>query len=161
MASLVLEFTAFNVLHIDIERRARHNIKSNNGFSNWEVLNLRHTRSWEVVHGHIDRCLKVWQVKPEQTILPTLLPWMDRGFEDLTYIRTASEEGILLWINLTTAGIVPQMKRNFLVSLLTSLLTAKHGNSAAVVIHANRATEAKSLRAHFLCVFQRISAFAA
>lgn len=64
--------------------------------------------------------------------------------DELTYVRSPQEEGIVLWINLTTAGILSAMKKNFLISLLTGILTTTHGHSLAVVIHSNRATDAKT-----------------
>ena len=71
----------------------------------------RHKKSWEVVHAYVERCLKVWAVKPEQTVLPTILPWLDKTLEDMTFMRTTLEEGIIIWVNLTTCGVVPSMKK--------------------------------------------------
>ena len=64
--------------------------------------------------------------------------------EEFTYLRSSQEEGVIALVNLPTAGILPTMKKNFLVSLITGLLTSLAGISIAVVIHSNRATESKS-----------------
>ena len=104
---------------------------------------FRHKQSWEIINSYVQRCLKVWSVKPEQTILPSILPWIEECFEEMTYVRTVTEEGIILWVNLPTAGILSSMKKHFLISLVTGLLTATAGNSIAVLIHSTRATEAK------------------
>ena len=71
----------------------------------------RHKKSWEVVNAYVERCLKVWVVKPEQTVLPTILPWLDKTLEDMTFMRSTLEEGIIIWVNLTTCGVVPSMKK--------------------------------------------------
>lgn len=113
---------------------------------------LRHKQSWEVVNAYVQRCLKVWTIKPEQTLLPTVLPWIEQCFEELTYVRSCQEEGVVVWINLTTAGILSAMKKNFLISLVTGFLTTTAGNSIAVIVHANRATDTKSgSEPHAIC----------
>lgn len=111
----------------------------------WCVVTwLRHKQSWEVVNAYVQRFLKVWGVKPEQTVLPTILPWIDGCFEDMTYARAIQEEGVVVWVNLTTAGILSAMKKAFIASFITGLLTSMAGNSIALVIHANRASDAKT-----------------
>ena len=104
----------------------------------------RHKQSWEVVNAYVQRFLKVWAVKPEQTVLPTILPWIDECFDELSSVRPATEEGVVVWVNLTTAGILPLMKKNFLISLVTGILTTLVGNSVAVIVHSNRATDSKT-----------------
>lgn len=113
-------------------------------FTHVSTHQLRHKQSWEIVNSYVQRCLKVWSVKPEQSILPSILPWVEQCFEELTYVRTLSEEGIILWINLPTAGILSLMKKNFLISLVTGMLTATAGNSIAVLIHSTRAADTKT-----------------
>ena len=103
----------------------------------------RHKKSWEVVHDYIERCLKVWAVKPEQTVLQTILPWLDKSLEDMTFMRTTLEEGIIVWVNLTTCGVVPSMQKNFITSFVTGVLSAM-SNSLCVLLHTNRAAEAKT-----------------
>lgn len=104
----------------------------------------RHKLAWEVVNAYVERFLKVWEVKPEQSVLPSVLPWVGDCMEEFTYLRSSQEEGVIALVNLPTAGILPTMKKNFLVSLITGLLTSLAGISIAVVIHSNRATESKS-----------------
>ena len=108
------------------------------------VILLRHKQSWEVVNAFVDNNMKVWLVKPEQTVLPTVLPWVEGSLENMTFLRSVYEEGCVLWVNMTTARVMPLMKKNYIVSLVTGLLTAMPGNSVAIIIHANRASESKA-----------------
>ena len=103
----------------------------------------RHKKSWEVVNAYVERCLKVGVVKPEQTVLPTILPWLDKTLEDMTFMRSTLEEGIIIWVNLTTCGVVPSMKKNFITSFVTGVLSAMN-NSLCVLLHTNREAEAKA-----------------
>lgn len=103
----------------------------------------RHERSWEAVHAWINHNLKVWSSKPEQSPLPTLLPWLEERFEDMTYLRVTNEEGYILFCNLTTMGVVSSLKQSYILGLITSFLTARPVNAIAVVLHANRAAEAR------------------
>ena len=100
----------------------------------------RHKQSWEAVNGYIETKMKVWQVKAEESILPTLMPWLNAGFEDATYLRQPSEEATMLILNLPTCGIVPSMKVRYVVQLVTGLLTQLPSNGVAILVHANRAT---------------------
>ncbi len=85
----------------------------------------------------------MWTIKAEQTLLPTLLPWLEDAFESQGFIREQSEEGVLLWLSLPTCGVVSASKSTFFLNLITGLLTAKSTNSAAVVLSANRAMKDK------------------
>lgn len=95
------------------------------------------------MHTYVDENLKVWTTKPESTPLPTLLPWIEERFEDQTYLRDPTEEGLILYFNLTSMGVVSALKLSYVHSLCTSLLAARPGNSVAVIIHANRASEGR------------------
>lgn len=107
---------------------------------------LRHTRSWEIVHSWVDHNLKVWSLKAETSPLPTLLPWIEERFEDQTFLRTASEEGHVLYFNLPSMGVISAAKLNYVHALCTSFLAARPTNSVAVIIHANRASEGRKSR---------------
>lgn len=72
------------------------------------------------------------------------MPWLSECMEEMTFVRTPQEEGTVLWVNMVTAGVVPLMKKNFLVSLVTGLLTSCPTNACCVLIHTNRASESKS-----------------
>jgi len=91
----------------------------------------------------VDSNLKVWSVKPSQPILPTILPWVESALEQMTFLRNDSEEGLVLWINLPTVGVVSALKRDFFIQAITGLLVAKPHNSICVVLQANRAAETK------------------
>ena len=59
--------------------------------------------------------MKVWHVRPEQAIIPTLLPWISESMEESTYLRCPEDEGTVLLVNLPTCGVVPSMKRNYFI----------------------------------------------
>lgn len=108
-----------------------------------EALSLRHAKSWEAVTEFVQQNFQVWSIRLEQSILPTLLPWLDAQMERLTYNRVHGEECYVLYVCLPTMGVVPVGKLSFVVQLITSFLAARPQNSIAVVIHANRASEGK------------------
>ncbi len=61
-------------------------------------------------------------------------------------MRTDQEEATLLWVNLPTVGVVTSLKKDYILQLVTGLLTAKPANSICVVLQANRAAESKKRR---------------
>jgi len=72
-------------------------------------------------------------------MLPTLLPWIDQQMDDMTYTRETNEEAHVLYVCLPTCGVVPAKKTNYFLTLVTSFLSARPGNSIAIIVHANRA----------------------
>ena len=108
------------------------------------LYGVRHTESWDAVHKFSDERMKVWSVKQSQSVLPTLLPWIERSLDSLAYMRTEQEEGTILWINLPNCGVVGSMKREYFLGLITSLMTARPNNSVCIGLHANRASDSKS-----------------
>lgn len=79
----------------------------------------------------------------DQSIVPTLLPWIDEQMERCTFSRVHSEECHILFVCLPTMGVVSSLKLQYVLQLMTSFLAARPSNSIAVVIHANRATDPK------------------
>lgn len=106
-------------------------------------LQQRHAQSWEEVHKYVDTHLKVWAIKPNQPILPTLLPWLESSMDELTYLRNEQEEGVLLWVNLPCVGVVSAMKKDYFLQLISGLMASRSSNSVCVVLRANRASESK------------------
>lgn len=109
-------------------------------------LQTRHTESWDAVHKFADERMKVWSIKQSQSVLPTLLPWIESALDSLTYLRTDQEEGVILWINLPNCGVVGSMKRDFFLTLITGLMAARPSNSVCIILHANRASDKKTKR---------------
>lgn len=107
------------------------------------IVCVRHTQSWDEVHKFCDARLKVWSVKPSQVLLPTLLPWIEETLDNMSYMRTETEEGTVLWRNLPTAGVVSSLKKEYFMQLITGLLASKPVNSVCIILHANRAGEGK------------------
>jgi hypothetical protein len=103
----------------------------------------RHTQSWSEVHQYVETHLKVWAAKANQMVLPTLLPWLESSMDDMTFVRSDTEEGCILWCNLPTVGVVSAMKKDYFLQLITGLLTSRPSNSICVVLQANRASETK------------------
>ena len=91
----------------------------------------------------MEKRLKVWSIKPSQAVIPTLLPWLDESMNAMCYMRSDTEEGVVLWLNLPTAGVVSGVKRDYFLSLVTGLLASRPANSVCVVLHANRACDGK------------------
>ena len=104
---------------------------------------LRHAQSWDEVHRFCDARLKVWSIKPSQVILPTLLPWIEETLDGMSYMRSDTEEGTVLWCNLPTAGVVSTLKKEYFLQLITGLMASKPVNTVCIVLHANRAGEGK------------------
>ena len=103
----------------------------------------RHKRSWELVNDFVEQNFQVWSVKLDQSVVPTLLPWVDLQMERLTFNRVTSEECVILYLCMPTMGIVGSVKLQFVLQMITALLAARPSNSIAVVIHANRAENPK------------------
>lgn len=111
----------------------------------------RHQKSWELVKEFVNGNFQVWSIKLEQSIVPTLLPWVDEQMERCTFSRSQTEECNILYVCLPTMGVVSSMKLQFTLQLITSFLAARSSNSIAVVIHANRAAEPKKRRGINCC----------
>ena len=95
------------------------------------------------MHSFVEKRLKVWSIKPTQSVIPTLLPWLEEAMNAMCYMRSETEEGVVLWLNLPTAGIVTSLKRDYFLSVVTGLLASRPANSVCVVLHANRASDGK------------------
>ena len=104
----------------------------------------RHTKSWALVNNYVENNLKVWSVAKDGSVLPTLLPWLEERMDAASYARQQEEEGYILYVCLPTLGVVPAGKQQFFFDLITGFLAARPSNSIAIVIHANRASEAKT-----------------
>lgn len=128
-----------------MELRVFHNLYTSSSFERVHAA-ARHTQSWAEVHKFVEEKLKVWSVKQQQSVLPTLLPWIEKTLGSLTYMRADHEEGTILWINLPCCGVVGTMKKDYFLALITGLMAAKPVNTACVVMHANRASEGKTKR---------------
>ena len=80
-------------------------------------------------------------VDAESTVLPSVASWVQESFGEMVEVRSFDDHGLVLWVNLTTAGIVGASKFDFLLTALTNLLTLYKRNSVAVLIHPNRASQ--------------------
>ena len=93
--------------------------------------------------AHVQQYFRVWDVKTQelgdQTVLPELLPFLDAAMDGISFNRTASEEGYILFFNLPTAGVLSAAKENYVHQLMTNFLAIKRVNGVAVVIMPNRA----------------------
>jgi len=97
---------------------------------------VRHTQSWNEVHKFADERLKVWSIK-QQSVLPTLLSWIEKSLDGLTYMRTEQP----------ACGVVGTMKKTYFLALITGLMAARPVNSVCIIMHANRASEGKGKKA--------------
>jgi len=80
-------------------------------------------------------------VDSESTVLPSISSWVQETFLDMVEVRSFDDHGLILWANMTTAGIVGAAKYEFILTALTNLLTLYKRNGVAVVIHPNRASQ--------------------
>lgn len=104
---------------------------------------VRHAKSWDLVKDFVEKNFQVWSIKLDQSVVPTLLPWIDEQMERLTFSRVQTEECNILYICMPTMGIVGSVKLQFVLQLITAFLAARPTNSIAVVVHANRAADHK------------------
>ena len=95
-------------------------------------------------------------IKPEHVIVPSILPWIDSAFESMSFTRSNQEEGLLVWVNMVTCGIVPVMKRTYILQLVTGILAAVMQNGVAVIIQANRAADVRTSSSPLLFTVQHV-----
>ena len=112
----------------------------------------RHTESWKVLDKHMQDFFKIWEVKTQelgdQTVLPDLMPWLDAAMDKVTYTRMPTEEGFIIYFNLTTCGVLSAAKQNFLYQFVTTFLAVQRVNGIAIVVLPNKAGSPKSSGPH-------------
>ena len=95
---------------------------------------------------------KIWEVKTQelgdQTVLPDLMPWLDAAMDKVTYTRMPTEEGFIIYFNLTTCGVLSAAKQNFLYQFVTTFLAVQRVNGIAIVVLPNKAGSPKSSGPH-------------
>ena len=112
-------------------------------------LNLQfqemHSRAWEAVGNYLLANLRIFVGKPsdaESTVLPSLTTWLQESIADMPECRVYDDHGVVLWLNLPSAGILSAHKYDFLITSVSNLLAAYRKNSVAILAHPNRASEA-------------------
>lgn len=96
-----------------------------------------------MVNTSVEDSFKVWTLQPQQSLLPSLLPWLEQCFEASTFMRNPSEEACILFVNCPAMGVVSAIKHNYVIELVTSLLASRPSNSIAILVHPNRASEGR------------------
>lgn len=72
-------------------------------------------------------------------------PWLQTCLQTFgSGIRRAEQERIILWINYTSAGVVPGKKLVFTIEQATQILHSFPRTAAAVVLLPNRAADLRS-----------------
>lgn len=82
----------------------------------------------------------------ESTVLPSLASYIGEALADIPEARSFEDHGVVLWLNMPTAGIVGASKYDFMVTALSNLLTQYKKNSIAILVHPNRAGQLSANR---------------
>ena len=77
----------------------------------------------------------------ESTVLPSLASWVQESISEVPEARSSEDHGLVIWLNLPTAGIIGASKYDFLLTSVTNLLTMMKKNSIALIVHPNRAAQ--------------------
>lgn len=82
----------------------------------------------------------------ESTVLPALSAWLQESLSDIPEARSYEDHGLVLFLNMPTAGIVGASKYDFFLTAICNLLTLFKKNAMAVLVHPNRAGQLQSNR---------------
>ena len=108
-----------------------------------------HTRAWEAVGEYLQANLRILVGKPsdaESTVLPSLTSWLQETIADTPECRVFDDHGIILWVNLPSAGILSAHKYDFLITTISNVLAMHRKNSMAILVHPNRASDTQQSR---------------
>ena len=106
-----------------------------------------HNKAWDLVGSYLESNLRMFSgksVDADSTVLPSLASWVQDSLADIPEARSFEDHGVVLWVNLPTAGIIGASKYDFLLTSITNLLTQYKKNSIALIIHPNRAGQLQS-----------------
>lgn len=113
-------------------------------------LEEMHEQSWASITKYVTSRFNTWSVTTEelgdQTILPTLLPWLDKCLSDSTWSRSDEEEGYILFISLPTCGVAPAKKLGYFIQLATTFLATHRKNAVCVLLYPNRAKDKSGVK---------------
>ena len=111
-----------------------------------------------MVQDFVEGNLKVWHMKVndlgDRTVMPQLIPWLEGCMGKAAFSRSESEEGYLIFVNLTVLGVVSAQERHYTMQFVTDFLSTHRRNGIAVVVHANRA---KKPQCSPRCMGQRLN----
>ena len=85
-------------------------------------------------------------VDADSTVLPSLSSWITEAFADIPEARSFEDHGVVIWVNLPTAGIIGASKYDFVVTAVSNVLSQYKKNSIAILVHPNRAAQLHSNR---------------
>ena len=54
------------------------------------VEQVRHAKSWDLVKDFVEKNFQVWSIKLDQSVVPTLLPWIDEQMETADFQQGAN-----------------------------------------------------------------------
>ena len=74
------------------------------------------------------------------TVMPELNTWIDESLAEMC-LRDPDDAGVILWVNLPSAGILSVQKSEWVLGYVTNTLQKYKRNGMAVIIHANRAAQ--------------------
>lgn len=79
----------------------------------------------------------------DSTVMPQLFNWLDQTFEDIPACNQDNDHAVILLLNLPSVGVIGASEWDFFVTLVSNLLNKFKRNSAAVIMHPNRAGQKK------------------
>lgn len=85
-------------------------------------------------------------VDADSTVLPSLSSWIQESLADIPEVRSFEDHGVVMWVNLPTAGIVGASKYDFVVTAISNMLSQYKKNSIAILVHPNRAGQLQPTR---------------
>ncbi|CAL1173958.1 unnamed protein product [Cladocopium goreaui] len=107
-------------------------------------LEACHQKAWKVVSEYLGTSLRLFagrSADAESTVLPSLAAWLQESISEVPEARSSDDHGLVIWLNLPTAGIIGASKYDFLLTSVTTLLTMMKKNSIALLVHPNRAAQ--------------------
>lgn len=80
-------------------------------------------------------------VEAESTVLPSITSWIEETLHEIPEVRSSEDHGLVIWVNLPSAGILTVNRYEYVVTSVTNLLAIYRKNGIALLIHPNRASQ--------------------
>ena len=77
----------------------------------------------------------------ESTVLPAMTSYIEETFAEMPEVRSVEDHGLVIWVNLPSAGILSVPKYEYTITAVANLLAIFRRNGVAIFVHANRASQ--------------------
>ena len=82
-------------------------------------------------------------MEADSTVMPQLFNWIDSTFEEIPQCTHENDHAVILFLNLPFIGVIGASEWDFAITLVANLLNRYRRNSAALIVHPNRAAQKK------------------